>query len=314
MTGAIDERPFRAVAAAPEPSRAQYPDDEGFIERDGIRVFWERYGHGAPTLLFLTTPWPISHSRLWKAHMPYFGRRNRVVCFDPRGNGRSDRPREPDGYALSEVVQDAVDVLDATGTEQAVIVTGARGAQPALLLAAEHPDRVLGLFLTGPQPRNQRQMVEPMLKGKLHSYEGWDKFNPEYWRQDFHGFIEWFTAETIPEAHHARAKESFIEYALDTDPETLITASLAGGIRRKELPGIAARIRCPTFVVCGELDTINPPQLSREVAELLGAPLVMIPGAGHRLAAATVPWILLLREFVESLDSTPPASERTESD
>lgn len=294
-------RPFRSVRLGPEPSRARYPDAEGHVERDGVRVFWERYGDGSPTLLYIATPWPIAHSRLWKGQVPYFARHHRVVCFDPRGNGRSDRPRDSAAYDLEEVVQDAVDVLDASDTERAVIVTGARGAQPALKLAADHPDRILGLVLAGPQPHNQRQMVESMMKGRLERYEGWDKFNPEYWRQDFHGFLEWFASENFPEPHHTREQEAFIEFGLATDAETLITASFGRGLRKSELPEITSRVRCPALVICGELDTINPPELSRRVAELLGARLVMLPGTGHGLAREQVRFILLVRELVASL-------------
>ena len=47
-------------------TRARYPDETGFIERDGVRVFWERYGDGGPAVLLLPT-WTILHSRCWKA-------------------------------------------------------------------------------------------------------------------------------------------------------------------------------------------------------------------------------------------------------
>ena len=79
-------------SSSDEQTRARYPDEEGFIERDGVRVFWESYGQGEQTLLFLPT-WTLVHSRVWKAQIPYFARHFRVICFDPRGNGRSDRPR-----------------------------------------------------------------------------------------------------------------------------------------------------------------------------------------------------------------------------
>ena len=76
--------------ALQEQTRARYPDEEGFIERDGIRVFWERYGEGEPTILLLPT-WEIIHSRRWKMQIPFLARHAGVV-FDPRRNGRSDRP------------------------------------------------------------------------------------------------------------------------------------------------------------------------------------------------------------------------------
>ncbi len=47
-------------AQARKQSRARYPDEEGFVEHDGVRVFWERYGKGEPTILFVP-PWSIVH-------------------------------------------------------------------------------------------------------------------------------------------------------------------------------------------------------------------------------------------------------------
>ena len=58
-----------------------------------MRIFWEGYGAGEPTVLLLPT-WSIVHSRLWKMQIPYLARHCRVVTFDGRGNGRSDRPRD----------------------------------------------------------------------------------------------------------------------------------------------------------------------------------------------------------------------------
>ena len=75
-----------------EQSRARYPDEDGYVERDGVRIFYELYGEGERTVLFLPT-WSIVHSRHWKAQIPYFARHHRVLTFDGRGNGRSDRPR-----------------------------------------------------------------------------------------------------------------------------------------------------------------------------------------------------------------------------
>lgn len=145
-----------------EQTRAMYPDTEGYIERDGVRIFYEVYGSlrdgpegpssgqaGGPTILFCPT-WTLVHSRVWKMQIPYLARHHRVIVFDPRGNGRSDRPRTREAYAEKEFAQDALDILDATGTEQAFVVGLSRGTQRALLLAAEHPERVLGLVLVGP--------------------------------------------------------------------------------------------------------------------------------------------------------------------
>ena len=131
-----------------EQTRARYPDEEGYIERDGVRVFWESYGQGDQTILFLPT-WTLVHSRVWKAQIAYFARHYRVICFDPRGNGKSDRPADPSGYDEAEFAQDAIDVLDACGVDRAFCVALSKGGQRGLLLATEHPDRVAGMVFIG---------------------------------------------------------------------------------------------------------------------------------------------------------------------
>jgi len=110
-----------------EQTRAMYPDDQGHIERDGVRVFYEVYGSGEPTILFCPT-WTLVHSRVWKMQIPYLARHHRVIVFDPRGNGKSDRPRTREAYAEAEFAQDALDVLDATGTDKAIVVGLSRGS------------------------------------------------------------------------------------------------------------------------------------------------------------------------------------------
>ena len=82
--------------------------------------------------------------------IPYLTRHCRVVTFDGRGNGRSDRPRDPEAYDEREFAADALAVLDATDTKQAVLVSLSLGAQRALVLAGEHPERVLGAAFIAP--------------------------------------------------------------------------------------------------------------------------------------------------------------------
>jgi pimeloyl-ACP methyl ester carboxylesterase len=71
--------------------RACQPVVDGYVERDGVKVFYEVFGQGEPTVLLLPT-WSIVHSRVWKLQVPCLARHYRVVTLDGRGNGRSDRP------------------------------------------------------------------------------------------------------------------------------------------------------------------------------------------------------------------------------
>ena len=139
--------------------RARYPDAEGFVERDGVKVAYEVFGVGEPALVFAPTP-VIIHSRAWKAQVPYLARTFRVVTIDPRGNGRSGRPQSADAYADTEFAADTIAVMDAVGIDQAVLIGLCGSAWTALLAASLHSRRVLGVvsiatsarFLTPPPP------------------------------------------------------------------------------------------------------------------------------------------------------------------
>ena len=137
------------TAPAHEQTRARYPDESGYVEREGVKLYYEVYGSGEPTVFLLPT-WSIIHSRQWKMQIPYLARHCRVLTFDGRGNGRSDRPTEPEAYAEAEFAADALAVMDATETSRAIVVGFSMGAQRGLLLSANHPERVEAAVFVGP--------------------------------------------------------------------------------------------------------------------------------------------------------------------
>ena len=129
--------------------RARKPDREGYTVRDGVRLHWELYGQGDPTVFLLPT-WSIIHSRHWKFQIAHLARHCRVLVMDGRGNGLSDRPLDPKMYADEEFAADALAVMDDTATASAALVALSAGSRWALLLAAEHPERVGSVVFIGP--------------------------------------------------------------------------------------------------------------------------------------------------------------------
>src|ERR1700750_3439643 len=123
--------------------RARYPDTEGFVERDGVKVGYEVFGSGEPALVFAPTD-PLVHSRAWKGQVPSLARTSRVVTIDPRGSGGSDRPVSSAAYADTEYVADTIAVMDATGTDRAVLVGLCSSAWTSLLTAGLPPGRGVG--------------------------------------------------------------------------------------------------------------------------------------------------------------------------
>jgi pimeloyl-ACP methyl ester carboxylesterase len=291
-----------------EQTRARLPDAEGHVERDGIRVRWERHGDGDPTLLLLPA-WSIIHSRQWKAQVPYLARHYRVLTFDGRGNGRSDRPPGAEAYDDDQYVADALAVLDATGTGQAVLVGLSRGGRWAVELAAARPERVLGAMLIDPAltslaplPREQASSFD----AELDRTDGWAKFNRHYWLREYRDFLEFFASQAFSEPHSTKQIEDMVGWGLETTPETLIATQLgAQPAGREEMEAVLGRVRCPVLVVHGDEDRVRPHAVGAAAAELTGGTLVTIEGGGHcPQARHPVRINLLVREFVESLGGT----------
>jgi pimeloyl-ACP methyl ester carboxylesterase/predicted glycosyltransferase len=287
-----------------EQTRARYPDESGYVERDGVRVFWELYGEGDPTILFMPT-WSIIHSRCWKAQIPYFARHCRVLTFDGRGNGRSDRPSEPEAYNEAEFAADAIAVMDATGTDEAILVSLSLGAQRSLLLGAHHPERVAGIVFLGPalplgRPSARASAVQTFEVRRDH-YEGWEKYNRHYWLENWREFLEFFFAQMFNEPHSTKQIEDCVGWGLDTDPETLALTQLATNLTTEEdVRRLTERLRCPCLVIHGTDDGIRLHASGAALAEMLGCPLVSLEGSGHGPHARDPVKInLLVRDFVK---------------
>jgi pimeloyl-ACP methyl ester carboxylesterase/predicted glycosyltransferase len=267
-----------------EQTRARYPDSEGYVVRDGVRTFYEVYGTGEPTVLLLPT-WSIVHSRVWKMQVPYLARHCRVVTFDGRGNGKSDRPEEPAAYAEEEYAADALAVLDATETAQAFVVGYSMGAQRALLLAADHPERVEGVVFIGPavplsvQTPRARGLLS--FDALLESYDGWEKYNRHYWLADFPGFLEYFFSQIFSEPHSTKPIEDCMGWGLETTPESLIATQDAPSLDEQTIRELAGRVRRPVLVIHGSNDRIRSHESGAALAELTGGELATLHGSGH---------------------------------
>ena len=125
----------RASAATPRTpatqTRAREPDETGFVERDGVRVFWERYGDGEPTILLMPTVVRSSTRGTGRPRSPTSPATSGSITFDDRGNGRSDRPRDPCGLRRTRSSsRTLIAVMDATGVD-GCRARGARRWAPA---------------------------------------------------------------------------------------------------------------------------------------------------------------------------------------
>jgi pimeloyl-ACP methyl ester carboxylesterase/predicted glycosyltransferase len=225
-----------------------------------------------------------------------------VVAFDPRGNGRSDRPPDASAYDQAAFAEDAVAVLDAASAERAIVVSLSLGAPRTLILGDRYPERVEGAVFVSPAVplgRAAESRGTAPFDAALEADEGWDRYNRGYWERDWRAFLEFFFSEMFSESHSAKQREDCVAWGLETDPGTIALGEDATGLTADETLAICARWRPRALVLQGDADRITGPDRGVELARALGCGLVLLEGSGHGPHARDpVKVNLLIRDFL----------------
>jgi len=166
---------------------------------DGLHIGYQAFGSG-PVDIVINQGTFSNVDAAWDVpvYADFYGalaRRARVILFDRRGTGVSDRPGSPEEMSLEKAMDDMRAVMDAVGSERAVVVGFEAGATVGVLFAASHPDRTLGLVLYAPQV--------------------------SYWRTPDHpgGFTEAWAGQWIEQVERSWGTVDFWRWNLEgTDP------------------------------------------------------------------------------------------------
>ncbi len=255
--------------------RARYPDTEGFLERNGAKIFYEVYENEGPTIL-LAQSWQTCYSRLWKMQIPYLSRHFRVVTYDPVGNGKSDRVYEASRYKMSEVIADAVAVLDETGTETCVAAGLSCGGGFVTVMAALHPDRFDGFI---PIAAGHMWGV-PM---DVRDDRVWSRYGPEFWREDWRGFVERFFDACNSDPHSTKGLDDCVAWAMETTGEIIALEGEAGsGYNVDDLEAAVRAIDMPCLIIHGTGDVVINYESSVALQKMIpNSELLLLEGAGH---------------------------------
>jgi pimeloyl-ACP methyl ester carboxylesterase len=264
--------------------RAALPNHDGVVDRDGVKLHYEIYGDGPETILFIPT-WMFVHSRSYKAQIPYFSGQYRCITWDPRGNGKSDRPTNPEAYGQGQYVGDALAILDATDTKLAIVFGYSQSGPTCAILAAYHRDRVKAVVTVGthtPLVQRFEHNSEDAYNSIVKNPKGWEKYNRNYWQTNLEDFAEFFSEQLFVEPHSTIQREDVRNWSEGTTGK-ILAASMAAPYAGQYALDKAAyqRIACPMLVVHGRLDPIAPLAASEKIAELTGCDLLIFDQAGH---------------------------------
>ncbi len=239
-----------------------------FIENQGVKIYWDEEGQGAPVLLIMGLG---AASALWWRTRPVLAARYRTIAFDNRGVGKSDVPPGP--YSLALMASDAAAVLDAARIERAHIFGISMGGMIAQEFALQYPNRVLSLILGctapgGPHAVRAEQAATDALRARTTMTV----------EEAERALIPFLYDQSTP---RSRIEEDLVKRRACYPPPAGYTAQLQGIMQWQaydRLPHISA----PTLVIHGKNDRLVPPGNAELIASRIpGAQLVLVPAANH---------------------------------
>ena len=240
-----------------------------------IELYYEIHGSGAPLILISGLGYS---SWQWHKMVPFLAEHFKVITFDNRGAGQSDKPAEP--YTAQMLAADTVGLLNELGIEKAVVMGHSMGGFVAQAIALDFPQAVEKLILCSTNfggPRHIPVTAEAMkvltdvtsdaltrFKNGLvvSAAPGWAEKNPgmiEEW-------VKWRVANPIEPAPY----QAQMAIGLGLMPE-------AAAFETKLF-----RLNVPTLILFGAHDKVVPPANASLLAEkIAGSKVVIFPDAGH---------------------------------
>lgn len=229
-----------------------------FIERDGVRIFYEVHGSGPALLL---THGYSATGQMWAGQVDEFSRDHTLITWDMRGHGRSDYPADPTAYSEAQTVADMAALLDAAGAEEAIIGGLSLGGYMSLAFHLAHPERTRALLIidTGPGYR------------KDEAREGWNRnalATAERYEREGLGNLARGSVEMRTARHRDAAGLALAARGMLTQKDDRVISSL---------PTIGA----PAIVVVGGNDIPFLAASDYMAAKIPGAVKAVIADAGH---------------------------------
>jgi 3-oxoadipate enol-lactonase len=237
---------------------------------DGVRIYFEETGKGEQPPLLLVSGQGLDHG-FWSGVRDDLADRFRVIAYDNRGTGQSDKPRSPP-YSTRSFAKDAVAILDHLGIDRAHAYGHSMGGRICQWLAIDHGGRVGGLVLGATTPGNAHGAPRPAEVVEMLTHVPSDP------AEVFKVAAGLSLSPAWSEAHPDEAREFLKPQAMPDYARLMHHQASEGHDAWDLLP----TIRSPTLVIHGSDDVINPTKNAYLLAgRIPGAELYIVQGARH---------------------------------
>jgi pimeloyl-ACP methyl ester carboxylesterase len=253
------------------------PPQIRYARSGGVSIAYQIAGEGTADVLMI--PGWVTHLALdwheprWVAWFERMSAFARIVRFDKRGTGMSDRPS---GIPTAdERMADALAVMDAAGLARAHVVGWSEGGPLGIMVAATYPERVQSLTLYATQATFRRRDDYPF---------GDEESEDEYGELERDWGSERMAQVFIPDGDPVAIRRLAAYYQAGASPSAAVALSRANAAM--DVRGLLASIRLPTLVINREHDPVAPGETGRYLAERIpGSRFVQLPGSAH------APWL-----------------------
>ena len=287
-------------AQTTQQSSAVYPTQEGFVDANGVMIYYLTLGRGEPLLIVHGGP-GASHDYFLPYLLP-LARHNRLIFIDERGSGRSEKLEDPAGYTVENMVEDVEAVRQALGLGKISLLGHSYGGALAQAYALKYQKNLTHLILASTwsstvvlnqlfvrmkerMPAELRERINRMESEGLFGH-GLDyqknRYTNEYltaaWGEGYFPYLY----QNRPDPNYDPIAGGNISWDLyremwGSHGEYVVDGNLKSVEYTERLSGIKA----PTLILVGDHDECDPSLSEAMHAKISGSKMVVLPKAGH---------------------------------
>jgi pimeloyl-ACP methyl ester carboxylesterase len=241
------------------------------LDVNGIKIYFEIHGKGDPLVLIMGLRRNVEW---WYCQIPALSEHFKVIAFDNRGAGRSDKP-ETD-YSIRLFADDTAAMMESLDIKRAHVLGISMGGYIAQELAINYPDKVRSLVLGCTGAGGERSVR--MSPERMKKFTGNEGLTPEeILRKD----MDIYFSDRFIEDHPDKIKE-FIKISLRYyQPAHAFERQFAACLKHDTVDRLRP-MSAPTLIMAGDDDPLVPSENSRILKELMpGSKLCLYPGCRH---------------------------------
>ena len=267
-----------------------------YISNNGIHIAYQIIGNGPVDLLFihgflsnLELAWEDSE---YTDFFEQLGRFARVILFDKRGMGLSDRVQG--APSLEDTLSDALCVLDAAASARTFVMGTSEGGAAAVLLASTYPERVHGLVLYASTPKLVQTAGEPEWADDEDSFNGLVEQIQKQWGGP------WAIEDFAPSRAQSEKFRNWWAKVLRSSTSPSEASAVMRVMHDIDIRPLLPQVRTRTLVIHKTHDRILNVETGRYLAaHMPNAQFIEVPGSDHFFFVDSQQTVAAVRNFCQ---------------